>query len=228
MFFRFVNVLYREHKYQSTSNGQKSHLCFLIIDNRKTNRGWFGSLFVFPTEWHQTGKQRTAYTEEVVFLFFSYLMLQMKNENRYSGSYFYIPFSVFKVGTGKMKLDYPILIFHYGIGEWKTKGRYIQHVVVFRLSCFHLAKEKKQTGYNGSYFYFSFFVWGLEKRKRMLSYPFSIFYHEIEKRKTKGRYIHGPTWKYCILFPFSQVPKAIGSEVKWAECSLIIGTGCWI
>ena len=27
----------------------------------------------------------------------------------------------------------------------------------------------------------------------MLSYPFSILYYEIEKRKTKGRYIHGPT-----------------------------------
>ena len=148
MFFRFVNGLYREHKYQSTSDGHKSHLCFLIIANRKTNRGWFGSLFVLPTEWHQTGKQRTAYTEEVVFLllFFSYLMLQMKNENRYSGSYFYIPFSVFKVGKGKRKLDYPILIFHYGIGEWKTKGRYIQHVVVFRLSCFHLAKENTKMG----------------------------------------------------------------------------------
>ena len=70
VFFAFVNVLYREHKYQSTSDGHKSHLCFLIIANRKTNRGWFGSLFVFPTEWHQTGKQRTAYAEEVVFLFF--------------------------------------------------------------------------------------------------------------------------------------------------------------
>ena len=69
-------------------------------------------------------------------------MLQMKNENRYSGSYFYIAFSVFKVGKGKRKLDYPILIFHYGIGEFKTKERHIQHVVVFRLSCFHLAKEK--------------------------------------------------------------------------------------
>ena len=119
----------------------------------------------------------------------------MKNENRYSGSYFYIPFSVFKVGKGKRKLDYAIRIFHYGIGEWKTKGRYIQHVVVFRLSCFHLAKEKNENGYNGSYFYFSFIVWGLEKRKMMLSYPFSIFYYEIEKRKTKGRYIHGP-WYY--------------------------------
>ena len=146
MFSRFVNVLYREHKYRSTSDGHKSHLCFLIIANRKTNRGWFGSLFVFTTEWRQTGKQRTAYTEEVVFWVFSYLMLQMKNENRYSGSYFYIPFSVFKAGYGKRKLDYPILIFHYGIGEGITKGRYIQHVVVFRLSCFHLAKEKTKIG----------------------------------------------------------------------------------
>ena len=49
--------------------------------------------------------------------FFSYLMLQMKNENGYSGSYFYIPFLVFKVGKGKRKLDDPILIFLYGIGE---------------------------------------------------------------------------------------------------------------
>ena len=144
MFFRFINVLYREHKYQSTSDGQKSHLCFLIIDNRKTNRGWFGSLFVFPTEWHQTGKQRTAYTEEVVFLVFSYVMLQMKNENRLSGSYFYSPFSVFKVGKGKRKFDYPILNFPLWNRRMKTKGRYLQHVVVFRLSCFHLAKKKRK------------------------------------------------------------------------------------
>ena len=44
VFFAFVNVLYREHKCQSTSDGYKSHLCFLIITNRKTNKGWFGSL----------------------------------------------------------------------------------------------------------------------------------------------------------------------------------------
>ena len=114
----------------------------------------------------------------------------MKNENRYSGSYFHIPFSVFKLGKGKRNLDYPMLIFHYGIGEWKTKGRYIQHVVVFRLSCFHLAKEKTKMGITDHISIFWFFVWGLEKRKRMLRYPFSIFYYEIEKRKTKGRYIH--------------------------------------
>ena len=100
-------------------------------------------------------------------------------------------FLFFELGKGKRKLDYPIFIFHYGIGEWKTKGRYIQHVAVFRLSCFHLAKEKNENGYNRSYFYFSFFVWWLQKRKRMLFYSLSIFYYEIEKRKTKGLYIHG-------------------------------------
>ena len=62
----------------------------------------------------------------------------------------------------------------------------------FPFILFSSCNRKNENGYNGSYFYFSFFVWGLEKRKRMLSYPFSIFYYEIEKRKTKGRYIHGP------------------------------------
>ena len=62
----------------------------------------------------------------------------------------------------------------------------------FPFILFSSCKRKNENGYNRSYFYFSFFVWGLEKRKRMLSYTFSIFYYEIEKRKTKGRYIHGP------------------------------------
>ena len=30
------------------------------------------------------------------------------------------------------------------------------------------------------------------------------------------------------VYPQSQVRKPNGSEVKWAECSLIIGTGCWV
>ena len=62
----------------------------------------------------------------------------------------------------------------------------------FPFILFSSSNRKNENGCNGSYFYFSFFVGGLEKRKRMLSYPFSIFYYEIEKRKTKGRYIHGP------------------------------------
>ena len=58
--------------------------------------------------------------------------------------------------------------------------------------------------YNGSYFYFSFFVCGLRKTKRILRYPFPIFYYEIEKRKTKGRYIHGP-FLHCLMIFFCKV-----------------------
>ena len=78
---------------------------------------------------------------------FSVLMLRIKNEDWYNGSYSYIPFSVFELGKRKRKLDYLIPIFHYGIGERKMKGRYIQHVVLFRFSCFHLAKEKTKIRY---------------------------------------------------------------------------------
>ena len=70
----------------------------------------------------------------------------------------------------------------------------------FPFTLFSSCNRKNENGYNGSYFYFSFFVWGLEKRKRMLGYPFSIFYYEIEKRKTKGRYIHGPFRFVNVLY----------------------------
>ena len=69
----------------------------------------------------------------------------------------------------------------------------------FPFILFSSCKTKNENGYNGSYFYFSFLVWGLEKRKRMLSYPFSIFYYEIEKWKTKGRYIHGPNTRLHLV-----------------------------
>ena len=101
-----------------------------------------------------------------------------------------------------MKTNLPFFIFYYGFRKRKTKGRYIQHNVLFRFSFFHLAKEKNENMYNGSYFYFSFFVCGLRKKERILRFPFPIFYHEIEKRKTKGRYIHGPTMllqALCII-----------------------------
>ena len=101
-------------------------------------------------------------------------MLQMEIENRYYGSYIYIPFSVFKLG--KRKLDYPILIFHYGIIERKTKGQYIQHMVVFRLSCFHLAKEKTEIGITDhiSIFRFCLRIRKKDKDGYLLFFLFSI------------------------------------------------------
>ena len=89
-----------------------------------------------------------------------------------------------------------------------------------RSSCFQFAKEKNEDRYNGSYFYFSFFVWGLGKRKRMLSYSFVIFYHEMENRKTKGRYIQGP-WCGCEC-------KRWVWEVQWGVNLKPRSSGIWV
>ena len=60
----------------------------------------------------------------------------------YNGSYLYFPFFVYELGKRKRKTNLPLSIFYYGFGKRKTKGRYIQHNVLFRFSFFHLAKEK--------------------------------------------------------------------------------------
>ena len=146
------------------------------------------------------GKAIDGMYRRVCFSVFSYLMLQMKNENRYSWSYFYIPFSVFELGKGKKKLDYPILFFPLWNRRMKNKRTVYTTRGCFPFILFSSCNWKNENGYKGSYFYFSFFVWGLEKRKRMLIHPFSIFYHEREKRKTKGRYIHGPTSRHTIYY----------------------------
>ena len=65
--------------------------------------------------------------------------------------------------------------------------------MLFRFSCFHIAKEKTKICLTDHISIF-FFAYGLGKRKRILKYPVHIFYHEIENRQTKGRYIHGPLW----------------------------------
>ena len=143
MFICFCQCFIWRTQKANTTGGYKSHLCFPIITNWNTNKGLFDSLFVFPIEWHQTKKQRKAYTEQVVSVFY-FLMLRMKNENGYNGSYSYIPFPVFELGKGKRNLHYPIPISIMESENKKTtmKGRYIQHMVLFRFSCFHFAKEK--------------------------------------------------------------------------------------
>ena len=67
----------------------------------------------------------------------------MKNENMYSGSYFYIPFSVFKVEKGKRKLDYPILI-----------------------SIMEAANEKRKDGIYNTWLFSVYPVFILQKKKR--------------------------------------------------------------
>ena len=41
-------------------------------------------------------------------------------------------------------------------------------------------------------------------------------------------YVYVCMYVYECMYVCSQVRKPNGSEVKWAECSLIIGTGCWV
>ena len=168
------------------------HLCFPIITNWNTNKWLFDSLFVFPIEWHQTKKQKTAYTGDFAFLCSFFTLRIERNEAMFNGSYLYFPFYVYELGKRKRKTNLPFFILYHGLGKRKTKGRYTQHNVLFRFFLYSSCKRKNENIYNGSYFYFSFFVCGLRKKKRILRYPFPIFYHEIEKRKTKGRYIHGP------------------------------------
>ena len=61
----------------------------------------------------------------------------------------------------------------------------------------------------------------------MLSYPFSIFYYEIEKRKTKGRYIHGPLIPGAAVFLATHQSMActkhvFASHTKLQLCNAIV------
>ena len=71
-----------------------------------------------------------------------------------------------------------------------------------------------------------------------ITYRLSIW-HKLQKFYGV---IVGQFWPLCMImtnkqspinnnkrvYRQSQVRKPNGSEVKWAECSLIIGTGCWV
>ena len=142
-----------------------------------------------------------------LFSVFSFLMLRMKNENRHIRSYSYKHFFVFELGI--RKLDYPVPAFYHGITERKPKGRNIQQLHVFVFFLFYLAKEKNENRYNGA-FYFSFFVWGLGKTKKMNSYSYSIFHCAIEKLEKKGRNIHGP----CLSFQYLHMKNLTHTAIR--------------
>ena len=119
---------------QSTTDGYRFHLGFLIIDNRKTKKVWFDSLFVF--QFNDTNRQNKGrYKQKMLLFCFPLFMLPMKNENRYCESYFCCPFSelifyhlfdyVYELGKRKRKINCLFPIFDYGIGKRKTIGWYI-------------------------------------------------------------------------------------------------------
>ena len=85
--------------------------------------------------------------------------------------------------------------------EWHpTKNQKMAYTgdFAFLFSFFTLRIERNETMYNGSYFYWPFFVYELGKRKRKTNLPFSIFYYGFGKRKTKEWYI-----QHNVLFRFS-------------------------
>ena len=77
----------------STTGGHKSHLCFPIITYWNINKGLFDSLFVFPIEWHQTKKIKTAYTGDLALLLSFFKLRIERIESMYNVSYFYFLFS---------------------------------------------------------------------------------------------------------------------------------------
>ena len=125
---------------------------------------------------------------------FSFFTLRIeRNETMYNGSYFYFPFFVHELGKGKGSLIYLFLFSIMDSENEKRKDDIYSTTCFSVFPFFHLAKEKTKICITDHIYIFRFFVCGLRKRKRILRYPFPIFYHEIEKkRKTKGRYIHGP------------------------------------
>ena len=84
----------------------------------------------------------------------------------YNGSYLYFPFFVYELGKRKRNTNLPFSIFYYGFGKRKTKGRYIQHNVLFRFSLYHLAKEKTKICITDPISIFLvFFLWIKKKEK---------------------------------------------------------------
>ena len=137
-------------------------------------------------------KHKRRHIQEILLFCYHFFTLRIeKNETMYNGSYFYFPFFVYELGKRKKETNLPFLFSIMYLENQKRKDD-IYSITCFSVFPFSSCKRKNENTYNGSYFYFSFFVCGLRKKKRILMYPFRIFYHEIEKLKTKGRYIHGP------------------------------------
>ena len=174
-----------------------------------------------------------SYTDHDAFPFLLFSSCKGKKQKRYNGSYFYSSLFVHGLGKRKRMLNELFSIFYHQIENRKTKGRYRHGPTAQRAFPFFLfssCERKNEKMYNGSYFYFSFFVCGLRKRKRILRYLFPIFYHEIEKRKTKGPYIHGPGRRcsnYIFIFDLTLGFNRLGKDhCKMRRETLSFGIWC--
>ena len=133
-----------------------------------TNVFFFAFVKVFPIEWYQTWKQRTAYTEHRAFLFFLFWCCEWKTKIATTD---HISIFHFLILNGEKGKGSSIILFLFSIMESENEKRKggIYRTWCFSIFLFHLAKEKNKNRYKGSYFYYSIFVYGLGKGEGMLN-----------------------------------------------------------
>ena len=139
---------------------------------------WF--LICFPNWMTPNGKAKDGiYRRGAFFLFFLFWCCEWKME---IGITDHIPIFLFLILNWEKEKETWLSHSHfsYGIGERKTKGRYIQHMVLFRFS------KKTKIGITDHISIFRFFVWGLGNRNRMISCPFLYFLLWIRKTKNEN------------------------------------------
>ena len=158
---------------------------------------WTGGLSCFLIALSQRGKGSMDHMN--VFLVFVIPFIWRTQKANTTGghkSHFCFPI-ITNWNTNKGLFD-SLFVFPIELHQTKNKRRHIQEILLFCFHFFTLRIERNETIYNGSYFYFPFFVYELGKRKRKPNLPFPIFYYGFGKRKTQGRYI-----QHKVLFRFS-------------------------
>ena len=181
---------------------------FLLLKMRKRNIGTefsCGGLFHFPITVSLRGKvhvdwwaflfsncclatrKRKNGSHECIFAFVMPFIWRTQKANTTAGHKSHLCFPIItNWNTNKGLFDYLfVCFFQLNDTKRKNKRRHIQEMLLFCFHFFTLRIERNETMYNGSYFYFPFFVYELGRRKRKPNLPFPIFYYGFGKRKRK-------------------------------------------
>ena len=189
-----------------TEDGLVPYLFFQLNDTKRESKGrhiqkrlFFWGFFLFDV-----ANKKWKEVNRIIFLYSLFCFWITKKERET-----WLPYSYVPLWNRRMKNEWTV---------YTTR-------VCFPFILFSSCKRKNENGYNGSYFYFSLFVSGLDTRKRMLSYSFYTSYYEIEKRKSKGRYTHGPSNHSCFLlqFPFNVIELIVNLEAHLDYNIIIFG-----
>ena len=166
MYFCFCQRFIWGTQKANTTGGHKSHLCFPIITNWNTNKWLFDSLFVFPIEWHQTKKQKRAYTGDFAFLFFIFLHCELKETKLCITDHIYIFLFFHELGKRKMKTNLPFFYFLLWIRKTKNERTIYTAQRAFPFFLFSSCKRKKRKYVKRILFlFFVFCLWIKKKGK---------------------------------------------------------------